>query len=181
MYELFVLGELMTGEKHGYMLQDVLKNSLGFGRKISSGTLYPLLSRMTESGSIHLRIEEKGGRARKIYEITEAGRDRFLQLMTMPLDSHADGETGVIFRLKMVYFQYVAKDVRLACLDQYLQILEKNCRYVSDFESYLLKHKPEPEAQRVQLLRVFDFRKRLGEVEIRWVKEEIDRVRAQQE
>jgi hypothetical protein len=81
----------------------------------------------------------------------------------------------------MVYFQYVAKEVRLACLDQYLQILERNFKYVSDFESYLLSHKPEPERQRVQLLRVFDHRKRLGEVEIQWVKDEIDRVKAQQD
>jgi DNA-binding PadR family transcriptional regulator len=171
----------MAGEKHGYMLQEVLKNSLGFGRKVSSGTLYPLLSRMAEGGWIQLRIEGKGGRTRKRYEITEAGRERFLQLMRQPLDSHTNAETELAFRLKMVYFQYVAKEVRLACLDQYLQILERNFKYVSDFESYLLSHKPEPERQRVQLLRVFDHRKRLGEVEIQWVKDEIDRVKAQQD
>ncbi|RIX46570.1 PadR family transcriptional regulator [Paenibacillus nanensis] len=179
MYELFVLGELMTGEKHGYMLQDVLKNSVGMGRKISSGTLYPLLSRMTEEGWIRLRLEEetKGGRTKKIYEITEAGRIRFLQLMEKPLESSMDGETELIFRFKMVYFLYVDKTVRLNCLTQYLHIIEKNYRLLAGFESDLQSYKPEPERQRVQLLRALDHRKRLAEVDIAWVKEEIERVR----
>ena len=29
MYEIFVLGELMTGDKHGYMLQEILKMQAG--------------------------------------------------------------------------------------------------------------------------------------------------------
>lgn len=183
MYELFVLGELMADEKHGYMLQDVLKNAVGLGRKISSGTLYPLLSRMTDGGWIHLRVEEEtaGGRVRKIYEITGRGRERFRQLMAEPLDSAPDPETQNMFRLKMVYFQYVDKGVRLACLEQYLHILEQSFMHVSQFEAHLLWQKPEPEKQRVQLLRVFDFRKRVCEVELQWIKEEIERVKAQQD
>lgn len=181
MYELFVLGELMTGEKHGYMLQDVLKNAVGLGRKISSGTLYPLLSRMMESGRIRLRVEEEtaGGRTRKIYAITGAGRDRFRQLMEEPLDPAPDAETQSLFRFKMVYFQYVDKKVRLACLNDYLRLVEQSYRDVSRFESALLRQRPEPEKQRVQLLRVFDHRKRLGEAEMRWIREEIERVEGQ--
>lgn len=183
MYELFVLGELMTGDKHGYQLQDILANSVGLVRKISSGTLYPLLSRMTEAGWIHLRIEEEtaGGRTRKIYGITEAGRRRFHELMEKPLGTEAVAETELLFRFKMVYFSYVAKDVRLACLEQYLEMLEKSYQHVTSFERYLLTVKPEPEKQRVQLLRVFDHRKRLGEADMQWVKEEIQRVRMLEE
>ncbi|MFC0216605.1 PadR family transcriptional regulator [Paenibacillus chartarius] len=183
MFELFVLGELMTGEKHGYMLQDVLSNSVGLGRKISSGTLYPLLARLVEGGWIQLRTEEetKGGRTRKIYEITEAGRERFLELMKKPLESVGEAETELIFRFKMVYFQYVPKDVRIDCLKQYLQLVERNVKFVSDFESYLAEQKPEPARQRVQLLRVLELRKRLGEVEVRWVQEELKRVQEQED
>ncbi|WP_208629858.1 hypothetical protein [Paenibacillus ferrarius] len=81
------------------------------------------------------------------------------------------------FRFKMVYFQYIVKENRPVCLELYLQILERNFKIVADFEWYLLQHKPEPEKQRVQLLWVFDHRKRMGEVEIQWMKEEIEKVR----
>jgi len=183
LYELFVLGELMTGEKHGYMLQDVLKNAVGQGRKISSGTLYPLLSRMVEAGWIRLREEEEtaGGRTKKIYEITPSGEERFQRLMAEPFDPVYDADTQNTLRFKMVYFRYVPKEVRLACLNQYLRLLEQSLAHVSRFEAYLLDERPEPEKQRVQLLRTFDHRKRLGEVEAEWIREEIERVREQQD
>ncbi|CAG7654713.1 PadR family transcriptional regulator [Paenibacillus allorhizosphaerae] len=176
MYELFVLGELMTGEKHGYMLQEILKNAAGPGRQISSGTLYPLLSRLVDSGQIHLRHEEEseGGRLRKVYALTEAGRVRFHELMEEPLESNTDTERLINF--KMVYFQYVTKDVRLACLKQYLNHLQTIRKYVKNFETQLISHKPEPAKQRNQLLRVFDHRLRVGEADIEWVTEEIERI-----
>ncbi|CAG7646011.1 hypothetical protein PAESOLCIP111_05078 [Paenibacillus solanacearum] len=180
MYELFVLGELMTGEKHGYMLQEILKNAAGPGRQISSGTLYPLLSRLVDSGLILLRHEEEseGGRLRKVYALTEAGRARFHELMVEPIESHADSERLVNF--KMVYFQYVTKDVRLACLKQYLAHLQAIRTYVKNFEAQLLKHRPEPAMQRVQLLRVFDHRLHVGEADISWVTQEIKRIEGEE-
>lgn len=182
-YELFVLGELMTGEKHGYMLQDVLNNAVGLGRKISSGTLYPLLSRMTEAGWIHLRIEEetKGGRTRKIYAITDAGRERFEELMKETLEPNPEAEAALIFRFKMVYFGYVTKEIRLACLEDYLQIIRRSREYVSRFEAYLQSQKPEPAKQRNQLLRMFDYRKRLGEADEAWIMAEIERIQAEED
>lgn len=180
MYELFVLGELMTGEKHGYMLQEILKNAAGPGRHISSGTLYPLLSRLVESGLIHLRHEEEseGGRLRKVYALTETGHERFQRLMEQPLDYNADTERLVHF--KMVYFQYVAKEVRLDCLEQYLHYLQTTRRYVLNFESQLLAQKPSPEKQRIQLLRVFDHRKHVGAADIEWVTKEIARIQEEE-
>jgi len=181
MYELFVLGELMTGEKHGYMLQAILKNAGGPFRQISSGTLYPLLSRMVENGWIHLTMDEvpASKRPRKIYQITDTGRIRFLELMEKPLEYGAD--TTELFHYKMVYFRYVPKSVRLDCLNQYLKYLETNLKHVSDFESELMFYKPEPEQQRMQLLRVLDHRKRIGSADIEWVSAEIERLASEPE
>lgn len=175
MYELFVLGELMTGEKHGYILQEILKNTAGPIRQISSGTLYPLLSRLVKNGRINLREESEGGRMRKIYELTEAGRERFQQLMEKPLEYNA--ETERLFHFKMVYFQYVKKDVRLACLEQYLNYLQTIRNYVASFEAQIISQKPSPEKQRIQLLRVFDHRKHVGTADIEWITKEIDRIK----
>jgi DNA-binding PadR family transcriptional regulator len=180
MYELFVLGELMTGEKHGYMLQEILKNTAGRSRQISSGTLYPLLSRLVENSLINLRLEEesKGGRLRKIYELTEAGHEQFQQLMEKPLDYNA--ETEHLFHYKMVYFQYVTKDVRLACLEQYLKYLQYIQKHVTNFESQIISLKPSPEKQRIQLLRVFDHRKHVGAADMDWVTKEIERIKKEE-
>ncbi|MCC3376053.1 PadR family transcriptional regulator [Cohnella sp. REN36] len=177
MYELFVLGELRTGDKHGYMLQEVLMR-IGTARKISSGTLYPLLSRLTEEGLIHLHLEEEteGGRAKKIYTLAEAGKVRFAGLMAEPLAHGPDAE--LLLRIKMVYFRYVPKTVRIACLTQYLDYLRGQYDYVARFERQLIAAKPEPEIQRIQLLRTLDHRKHMGEADMAWVRAEIARVEA---
>jgi DNA-binding PadR family transcriptional regulator len=180
MYELFVLGELMTGEKHGYILQEILKNTAGRIRQISSGTLYPLLSRLVDNGLINLRLEEEsmGGRLRKIYELTDAGGERFQQLMEKPLEYNA--ETEHLFHYKMVYFQYVTKDVRLACLEQYLKYLQYTQKHVTNFELQIISQKPSPEKQRIQLLRVFDHRKQVGAADMDWVMKEIKRIKKEE-
>ncbi|WP_433938679.1 PadR family transcriptional regulator [Paenibacillus lautus] len=181
MYEIFVLGELMTGDKHGYMLQEILKNTGGPYRQISSGTLYPLLSRMVDHEWIHLSLDGSGGgkRPRKIYGITDSGRRKFLELMEKPLEYNMDTEQT--FHFKMVYFRYVPKRVRLDCLQQYLIYLETNLKHVTDFESEIAFYKPEPEKQRLQLLRVLDHRKQMGETNIEWIKKEIAAVKSEED
>jgi DNA-binding PadR family transcriptional regulator len=180
MYELFVLGELMTGDKHGYLLQNILKNAVGPNRRISSGTLYPLINRLIGNGWIRLRDEEgaEGGRARKIYQLTEAGEERFQELMHKPLEHNAD--IDLVFHFKMVYFGYVPQDVRLACLEQYLQYLQYDLKYVTDCESKLISAQPSPEKQRLQLLRMIDHRKHVTTADIEWIQEEIKRITAEE-
>lgn len=42
-YELFVLGELMTGPHYGYKLHEIIQRILGPFQRLSWGTLYPLI------------------------------------------------------------------------------------------------------------------------------------------
>ncbi|UFJ42601.1 PadR family transcriptional regulator [Brevibacillus humidisoli] len=176
MYDLFVLGELMTEGTHGYVLQERLTHAVGPIRRISSGTLYPLLSRFVKKGWISLQLggEQQRRRQRKIYELTTAGRERFLELMAEPIPISTDAE--LMFHFKMAYFQYVTKEVQLACLKQYLEYLHVNLRYVNA-ESQMIRSKQIPEQKRIQLLRMFDHRRHVAEADIAWVRQEIDRIK----
>ncbi|MDQ0896564.1 MULTISPECIES: PadR family transcriptional regulator [unclassified Paenibacillus] len=175
MYELFVLGELSIQAKHGYELQYILKTTVGPIRQISSGTLYPLISRLVESGLISQRNEpQEGGRTRKIYELTEAGRQRFHLLMTAPLEQNTDIELH--FHFKMNFFGYVSTDLRLATLEQYLEYLQYNLKYIMDYESQVTLKQEIPDLKRTQILRMFSHRKSVAETEIQWVMNEIDQV-----
>ncbi len=177
MYELFVLGQLMEDEKHGYLLQERLKTAVGPIRQISSGTLYPLLARLLEKGWISRRFEEQqdGGRPRKIYGLTESGRERFQELMCNHLEHSVD--TELIFHFKMTLFEYVTKDVQLACLEQYLEFLEDNLEFVTS-QLIIVSQKQITETKRIQLMRMLDHRKSVGLADIEWVTKEIERVEA---
>lgn len=174
MYELFVLGQLMEGDKHGYLLQERLKNAVGPVRQISAGTLYPLLSRMAKLGLILVRSEAatEGGRVKKLYRLTESGQFRFHELMDRPLEHTAD--TTLLFHIKLAFFDYVSPETRLECLRQYRAFADHNLSYIIS-QIALMKKKDIPDQKRECLLRMLDHRRAIAEVDVQWVVEEIEK------
>lgn len=57
---------------HGAWMADELA---GHGYKISPGTLYPMLHRMQKDGLLTSRQQVVDGHARRVYEITDMGRE----------------------------------------------------------------------------------------------------------
>ncbi|MCB1220814.1 MAG: helix-turn-helix transcriptional regulator [Planctomycetales bacterium] len=79
MLELAALGALLREPMHGYALREWLEHYMGTALSANFGAIYPLLKRLTERGLV--RKSGSGGR-RTVYEITEAGRAYWLELMT---------------------------------------------------------------------------------------------------
>jgi PadR family transcriptional regulator PadR len=77
---LFILASLAQGELHGYgIARDV--EELSEGRvKLTAGTLYGALNRLTEDGLIaKTREQEVGGRRRRYYRLTSAGEGTLVE------------------------------------------------------------------------------------------------------
>ncbi|MFX0537130.1 PadR family transcriptional regulator [Ornithinimicrobium sp. Y1847] len=71
--DLAILGSLIDGPLHGYALAQTL-GERGFGR-LRGGSLYPVLSRLEESGLVSTTwVEGESGPGRKDYELTPDGR-----------------------------------------------------------------------------------------------------------
>jgi DNA-binding PadR family transcriptional regulator len=80
--ELLVLSTLRREAKHGYQIGlDVEADSNGLFR-FRHGTLYPILHRLESEGLIRGSWAKEGGRRRKVYSLTGAGR------------KHLSGETN---------------------------------------------------------------------------------------
>ncbi len=73
-HEVLILAVLRAGPKHGYQIAlDVEEETDGvFG--FQHGTLYPILHRLDGAGRIRGRWDRGGGRRRKVYSLTDAGR-----------------------------------------------------------------------------------------------------------
>src|SRR5579859_5268808 len=102
MYELIVLSLLMRGPLHGYLIVKITNDMIGPWAKVSSGTLYPLLTRMEQAGLIAVIQAESqsvaGERQTRTFLITEEGRKRFHQVM-MDMSSNP-GDYQRFFRYK---------------------------------------------------------------------------------
>jgi len=126
-YELIVLGTLMGGPFHGYLIAKIVQNILGPYGKLSSGRLYPLLTKLEEDGLIVVEPvsaqQEDQQRPRshvpsRRYRVTAAGRERFYALM-MDTSSYL-GEYQKVFLQKVAYFSFLQPEERLQLIEHYL-------------------------------------------------------------
>ena len=131
MYELLVLALLMHGPWHGYLISKFANEITGPWAKISPGSLYPLLSRLEQSGYIEaLPQEERPRSPRQVhrYAITPAGRCRFHTLM---MDTSSNlGDYPRIFHLKAMRLQFLSPKERLYLVDHYINYCERTILHI---------------------------------------------------
>src|SRR5437016_7256658 len=71
---LVILGMVALGKRTGYDIKQLVDRSVRFFWAASYGQIYPELRRLEEQGLITGHAEPSGGRARTVYELTDAGR-----------------------------------------------------------------------------------------------------------
>ena len=120
MLNLAILGLLLEAPMHGYELRKQLGLRLGPFRVFSYGSLYPALRRMTRAGL----IVELGGqpaesaawsrRARRVYQITAEGKERFAELLSDcgPQTWDDDG-----FGVHLAFFSRTPAEARMRILE----------------------------------------------------------------
>ena len=118
MLELAVLGLLLESPMHGYELRKRLTGLLGAFRAFSYGSLYPALRRMQTDGLIVEDAAPEGSlkvrRARRVYQLTDAGKKRFTELVadTGPQNYSDDG-----FGVHLAFFNRTPAEARMRILE----------------------------------------------------------------
>ncbi|BDH59807.1 PadR family transcriptional regulator [Tsukamurella sp. PLM1] len=120
MLELAVLGLLHESPMHGYEIRKRLTELLGPFRAFSYGSLYPALRRAQDAG--YIAEEEAPGptatprkrRARRVYGLTPAGRERFSALVA---DTGPQNYTDDGFGVHLAFFTATPAQARLRILE----------------------------------------------------------------
>jgi DNA-binding PadR family transcriptional regulator len=118
--EFAILGVLHEAPMHGYELRKRLTALLGAFRAFSYGSLYPTLRRMQRAGWIVEQTEDSrrggswGRRARRVYQITAEGKERFAELIanTGPQTFEDDG-----FGVHLAFFSKTPAEIRMRILE----------------------------------------------------------------
>ena len=80
--EALILASLQRGPKHGYQLAVEIEERSSGMFSFNHGTLYPILHRLEKNGLIAGDwSRDGGGRKRKSYDLTRAGREHTLALL----------------------------------------------------------------------------------------------------
>lgn len=135
--ELAVLGLLHDNPMHGYELRKQLNVVLGWGRVLSYGSLYPALKKMSRGGWITERSPSTdptvagraGRRQRIVYDLTQAGNERFAKLMA---DSGPAAWEDDNFDVRFAFFGRTDREIRLRILEGRRARLEERLAKVRD-------------------------------------------------
>ena len=73
--DTLLLASLENGPRHGYAVKETLRTGSGARFDLPTGTIYPALRRLEAAGLVKGTWSE-GGRRRRAYELTPAGRQR---------------------------------------------------------------------------------------------------------
>ena len=68
-----ILGMIALGKRTGYDIKTFVDRTARYFWAASYGQIYPELKRLEDQGLVRGRPEPSGGRARTVYELTEAG------------------------------------------------------------------------------------------------------------
>jgi PadR family transcriptional regulator, regulatory protein PadR len=74
--DTLLLASLENGPLHGYAVKEALRDSSDARFDLPTGTIYPALRRLEAAGLVEGTWAEAGGRRRRTYELTPAGRRR---------------------------------------------------------------------------------------------------------
>jgi PadR family transcriptional regulator PadR len=69
-----LLAALEDGPNHGYAIMEALRAGSDGQFDLPTGTIYPALRRLERAGLVRTTWSEEGGRRRRLYELTPAGR-----------------------------------------------------------------------------------------------------------
>jgi DNA-binding PadR family transcriptional regulator len=124
--EFAILGLLHEGPLHGYELRKRLASRLGAFHAFSYGSLYPALRRLLRAGLIveAAAVPEPGPppedrrswgkRARRVYQLTAEGKERFAELLA---DGGPETWDDDGFGVHLAFFSRTPAEVRMRILE----------------------------------------------------------------
>ncbi len=141
MLDLAILGLLEERDLHGYEIRRRLREHLGLLANVSFGSIYPALTRLERAGAVvaaedavavptgpltgslsgeraafrnRRHTQSRSRRGRKVYRITDAGRQLFAELLA----ESGGSDDARSFGLRLAFARHLAPQARLALLER---------------------------------------------------------------
>ncbi|MBX4271620.1 PadR family transcriptional regulator [Clostridium estertheticum] len=130
MVKILILFYLNIKDTHGYEIQKFIQAS-GFDNwtNIKAGSIYYALSKMEKAGEIELvREETRGSRIRRIYRITDSGKNELKKAIEKELDKPLVPLNIDKFILPST-FNKLDKDVAIKIIESHMKELNKTLEY----------------------------------------------------
>lgn len=133
-----ILGFLMRGSKTGYELKQYFSISFSFFSGLSYGSIYPALRRMAQQGLVTMRKERQTHAPdRKVYTITEKGREVFLDALRAPLTLSTSKSP---FLMRLFFFEDLTPEDRVIMVRSHLEAVRQQYRHLESLRPQIEAH-----------------------------------------
>jgi len=116
--QTLLLGSLFDKSLSGYDLKKLFSLSFAFFSGLSYGSIYPALKKLEQKRLITMKLEiQESAPNRKVYTITEAGKQAFLNSLKSPFSPERYKDALL---MRMFFFAHLSKKERLDAAQNYL-------------------------------------------------------------
>ena len=127
--EYALLGILMTSPKHGYEVHIYFSSKMNQFWHLSMSQAYALLKRMEKNGMLVSREEWQVNRpSKKMFSITQAGRERFLNWVYSPVKHVRD--LRIEFMAKLFFIKELKLKGDFDIIDKQIEVLQEKLHLI---------------------------------------------------
>lgn len=121
----------------GYQLKKIIEKSTGHFFKMSFGSIYPSLHRLNTQGFLEMQETTENGKTKKVYSITPAGKEKFIEWLRIPPEVSLIEEE---FLAKLNFFENLTpKEIRHS-IHSYLEKLSELKWKLAEIEEFILNY-----------------------------------------
>jgi len=175
MYELLILGALMSRDMSGYKLGRVLESILVPRRKISNGVMYPILNKLAAADDIVFVPAKADSRGKRLAQITPQGRAHLHEMLVAPVAMDAKRESIYRFKFKGMGNESLA--VQLQILNEYKAAVITDLEVYQRIYLHLQKKLETAAPDRVSGLewgiRTLELQIAEGETKVKWTNQQL--------
>ena len=131
-----ILGMLFDTPLSGYELRKRMLSSTAHFWNESDASVYPMLRILEQEGMVTAKTEYAGKRARKVFTITQVGKDDVTAWLALPAEpEHPRSE----LLLKLFFGAFVSKEVTIKQLERRLQQCQEPQKTFKAIENEIAK------------------------------------------
>ncbi len=120
--EHIVLGLLLLCDRTIYQLRDRIAKGLHLMYSSSTGSIQAAVKKLLDCDCIQYRETVENGKYKKIYSITDSGRQRFFQWVNTPMSIESCKNPELA---KLYFMGFSAEKIRAEILEAYIAQLEE--------------------------------------------------------
>ncbi len=117
-----ILGLLLLSSRTIYQLRERIDKGLNMMYSSSMGSIQAAIKKLLNCGYIQYEETIENGKYKKIYSITESGKQSFTEWITTPLNTQGTKNPGLA---KLYFMGFSTKEKREAGLQEYISELQK--------------------------------------------------------